>query len=155
MSKRRMRLWALFTGVMIACAAPAPEAQAQDKARAVEPQVLIKNVRVWDGKADSVSAATNVLVTGNKISKIGNGASAGPGATIIDGGGRTLMPGLIDMHSHLAIQEGMLTGRNNYDQMAMGARAGKDMLGYLDQGFTTARDAGGNVLGLAKAVNNG
>ena len=65
------------------------------------------------------------------------------------------MPGLIDMHSHFAIQEGMLTGRHDYDQMAMGARAAKDMLGYLDQGFTTARDAGGNILGLAKAERNG
>ncbi len=77
MSKWRTPLWALFVGIAIACAAPGrPEAQAQDKARAAEPQVLIKNVRVWDGKADSVSAATNVLVTGNKITKIGNDAQS-------------------------------------------------------------------------------
>lgn len=73
----------------------------------------------------------------------------------IDGGGRTLMPGLIDMHSHLCIHEGMLDGRDNWDQMAIGAISQERMRSYLDQGFTTARDAGGNVLGLAKAVRLG
>jgi imidazolonepropionase-like amidohydrolase len=131
--------------------APAPALQDADEA----PQrVLITNVSVWDGKADRLAAGIDVLVEGKLIKQVGAGLDAA-GATVIDGGGRTLMPGLIDMHSHLAIQEGMLVGRNDYDQMAMGARAAKDMLGYLDQGFTTARDAGGNVLGLAKAVNAG
>lgn len=74
---------------------------------------------------------------------------------IIDGGGRTLMPGLIDMHAHLCIHEGMLDGRDNWDQMAMGAISQERLRSYLDQGFTTARDAGGNVLGLAKAVRLG
>jgi len=74
---------------------------------------------------------------------------------VIDGGGRTLMPGLIDMHAHLCIHEGMLDGRDDWDQMAIGAISQERMRSYLDQGFTTARDAGGNVLGLAKAVRLG
>lgn len=74
---------------------------------------------------------------------------------VIDGGGRTLIPGLIDMHSHLAIHEGMLDGRDDFDQMAIGAISQERMRSYLDQGFTTARDAGGNVLGLAKAERLG
>jgi imidazolonepropionase-like amidohydrolase len=74
---------------------------------------------------------------------------------VIDGGGRTLIPGLIDMHSHLAIHEGMLDGRDGFDQMAIGAISQERMRSYLDQGFTTARDAGGNVLGLAKAERLG
>ncbi len=36
-----------------------------------------------------------------------------------------------------------------------GARAHVSMMQYLDQGFTTARDAGCNILGIAKAINNG
>ncbi|NIP92256.1 MAG: amidohydrolase family protein, partial [Akkermansiaceae bacterium] len=62
------------------------------------------------------------------------------------------IPGLIDMHAHHAIHEGMLEGRNSYDQMAIGAISGERLRDYLDQGFTTTRDAGGNVSGLAKAV---
>jgi imidazolonepropionase-like amidohydrolase len=49
----------------------------------------------------------------------------------------------------------MLEGRNTYDQMAIGAISGLRLREYLDQGFTTSRDAGGNVLGLAKAVRLG
>lgn len=71
---------------------------------------------------------------------------------VIDGGGRTVIPGLIDMHSHLSIHEGMLDGRDDWDQMATGAISQERLRSYLDQGFTTARDAGGNVQGLAKAV---
>ncbi len=115
---------------------------------------LITNVNVWDGKADKAKAA-DVLIENNLIKEVKANIKAPAGATVIDGKGGTLIPGLIDMHSHLAIQEGMLAGRDGYDQMAMGARSGKDMIGYLDQGFTTARDAGGNILGLAKAVNKG
>ena len=79
---------------------------AQDDA----PQVLITNVSVWDGTSDAVQAGVDVLVEGNLIKEVGANLSAA-GATVIDGGGRTLMPGLIDMHSHLCFQEGMLTGR--------------------------------------------
>jgi imidazolonepropionase-like amidohydrolase len=39
-----------------------------------------------------------VLVRGNAIAAIGPGAAASASATVIDGGGRTLMPGLIDAH---------------------------------------------------------
>jgi imidazolonepropionase-like amidohydrolase len=119
------------------------------------PEILIKNVNVWDGNAKSLSNGKDVLIEGNLIKAVGSNLEAGDDATVIDGGGRTLMPGLIDMHSHLCIQEGMLVGRDGYDQMAMGARTAKSMIEYLDQGFTTARDVGCNVLGVAKAVNNG
>ena len=60
-----------------------------------------------------------MLIEGNLIKQVGPGLSA-DGAEVIDGGGRTLMPGLIDMHSHLAMQEGLYEGRDNWDQMAMG-----------------------------------
>jgi imidazolonepropionase-like amidohydrolase len=74
-------------------------------AHAAEPPALtlFENVRIFDGKSDALSASMNVLVRGNTIEKIskdpipidGNAA-----AKIIAGGGRTLMPGLIDAHWH-------------------------------------------------------
>ncbi|MCP3994965.1 MAG: amidohydrolase family protein, partial [bacterium] len=112
-------------------------------------QVLIKNVNVWDGTSDGLQNGMNVLIEGNLVKEISSGASAGPGATVIDGGGRTLMPGLIDMHSHLCIRDGMTFFRDAYDQMAAGANTAHALLEYLDQGFTTARDTGCNILGIA------
>ena len=115
---------------------------------------LIKDVKVFDGTSDQLKDGP-VLIENNLIKSIGPGSRAPAGAVQIDGKGGTLMPGLIDMHSHLVIHEGMLDGRDNLDQIAIGAIAVEKMRDYLDQGFTTARDAGGNTLGLAKAVRQG
>jgi imidazolonepropionase-like amidohydrolase len=118
-------------------------------------QTLIKNVKVWDGTSKNLSKTQDVLIEGELIKSIGTGLAVAADVEVIDGKGKTMIPGLIDMHSHLCIQEGMLVGRDAYDQMAMGARTAVSMGQYLDQGFTTARDAGCNILGVAKAVNNG
>ncbi len=119
------------------------------------PQTLIKNVKVWDGTSKKLSSPQDVLIEGELIKSIGKDLNANNDATVIDGNEMTMIPGLIDMHSHFCIQEGMLTGRDDYDQMTMGARAYVSMMQYLDQGFTTARSAGCNDLGIAKAINNG
>ena len=74
-------------------------------AQAAEPPAvtLFENVRIFDGKSDTLSASMNVLVRGNTIEKISKDPIAidgSPSAKIIAGGGRTLMPGLIDAHWH-------------------------------------------------------
>jgi imidazolonepropionase-like amidohydrolase len=116
-------------------------------------RTLFTNVMVWDGTAEGLVAA-DVLVEGNLIAGVGQGLSSS-GATVIDGGGRTLMPGLIDMHAHVCLQEGLVEGRTAWDQMAMGAMSAHFLMDYLDQGFTTARSAGCNDLGMAKAIRLG
>jgi len=131
--------------------APGTAAQAEDAPR----QVLFTNVKIFDGKSDTLAEGMSVLVEGNLIKKISAEAIDAPDAFTVDGDGRTLMPGLIDMHSHLCFRNGMLEFRDGYDQMAAGAYTGLAMREYLDQGFTTVRDAGCNILGVAKAVNNG
>ena len=73
----------------------APSAQAEEPS-----QVLFENVRVFDGTSDRLSSPTSVLVENNLIKAIGSSAGAGSQAVRIDGGGRTLMPGLIDNHTH-------------------------------------------------------
>ena len=113
--------------------------------------ILIKNVKVFDGTNEQLKDGP-VLIENNLVKSIGPVNKVPAGAVVIDGKGGTVMPGLIDMHAHHAIHEGMLEGRNSYDQMAIGAMSGERLRDYLDQGFTTTRDAGGNVSGLAKAV---
>jgi imidazolonepropionase-like amidohydrolase len=124
---------------------------AQDEAPT---QFLFTNVNVWDGTSGGLQKA-DVLIQGNLIAQVAPGIEAPSGATVIDGGGRTLMPGLIDMHSHLCFAEGVEEANSDYDQMAMGAFTGQFMVDYLQQGFTTARDAGCNILSIARAVNRG
>jgi imidazolonepropionase-like amidohydrolase len=119
------------------------------------PQTLFTNVNIFDGKSDKLAMGMSVLVEGNLIKQVGKNVKGRDDAKNIDGGGRTLMPGLIDMHAHLCLRDGMLTFRDDYDQMLAGANTAHVLLDYLDQGFTTARDAGCNVLSVAKGVNNG
>ena len=74
-------------------------------AHAAEPPALtlFENVRIFDGKSESLSENMNVLVRGNIIEKISKDPIATDGsssAKYIAGGGRTLMPGLIDAHWH-------------------------------------------------------
>ena len=57
-------------------------------------RTLITNVNVWDGTSDALRTGQDVLIEGNLIVQVGAGIRA-PGATVIDGGGGTLMPGLI------------------------------------------------------------
>ncbi|MEM8679801.1 MAG: amidohydrolase family protein, partial [Planctomycetota bacterium] len=114
-------------------------------------QILIENVKVFDGTHEQLKDGP-VLIEDNLIKSIGPTTAPLTRAIRIDGRGGTVIPGLIDMHAHHAIHEGMLEGRDAYDQMAIGAMSAERLRDYLDQGFTTTRDAGGNVSGLAKAV---
>jgi len=65
---------------------------------------LFQNVRIFDGKKGELSPPSSVLIRGNKIERISQTPISVEGAggerTTIDGGGRTLMPGLIDAHFH-------------------------------------------------------
>src|SRR5262245_58760080 len=70
---------------------------------ASEPVTLFQNVRIFDGKSGKLSAPSYVLVRGNVIEKISTTplpTDRRADTVLIDGGGRTLMPGLIDMHWH-------------------------------------------------------
>jgi imidazolonepropionase-like amidohydrolase len=145
-----MKLTTLLASTAVAVSA-ALAAQAEDAPR----QVLFTNVNVFDGVIDGLMENASVLVEGNLIKAISTDPTSAEGAYVVDGEGRTLMPGMIDMHSHLCLRDGMLTFRDNYDQMTAGANTAHVLLEYLDQGFTTARDAGCNVLSIAKSVNNG
>jgi imidazolonepropionase-like amidohydrolase len=143
-----MQPFLLMTVVIVTLSLPV-------SAQEVGKQTLFTNVNVFDGKSDQLAMGQDVLVEGNLIAEVATKISAPDGATVIDGGGRTLMPGLIDMHSHLATGEGLPDGRDEWDAYAIGAVAGRNLVTLLDQGFTTTRGAGGPELGLAKAVNAG
>jgi imidazolonepropionase-like amidohydrolase len=60
--------------------------------------ILFQDVRVFDG--ERVSTNRDVLVADGRIARIGSGIASPAGATIVDGKGKTLLPGLIDSHTH-------------------------------------------------------
>ena len=118
-------------------------------------QILFQDVRVFDGVSDKLSRSTNVLVEDNMIKSISPDAKASSGATVIDGGGRVLMPGLIEAHSHLLLSgvsiPEVLFEQESYMQI-QGANMAREM---LMNGVTTTRDMAGNIFGLKRAIDNG
>ena len=130
---------------------------AQAFAQETEPknQVLIQNVMVFDGVNDKLSAKTNVLIEDNKISRISPTAVAINEATIIDGGGRVLMPGLIDSHAHLMFSgvtfPEILFQRPSYGTIQSTLIARDTLM----NGVTTVRDLAGDVFGLKRAIDDG
>ena len=118
------------------------------------PQLLITNVNLWDGKSDTLDVDVDVLIEANLIKQIGKDIKA-PEAKVIEGGGRVLMPGLIDMHTHLMFRYGVTVMRNDFDAQAAGAAAFEGLQRYMQMGYTTVRDVGGNSLGLAKNIAEG
>ena len=126
----------------------------QSTAQEVQTEILFRNVRVFDGTSGRLSESPNVLVHGIKIAAIG-GSPDSPGATVIDGGGRTLMPGLIDAHTHIMFasmpQVALMTSDLGFVNLA----AGKAATEMIMRGYTSIRDLGGPVFGLKAAIDAG
>jgi len=122
---------------------------------AQESRTVIRNVRIWDGTSDALSAPSSILVSGEMIERIATGEITEEGASVIDAGGRIVIPGLMDMHTHLSIIDGSSRLRDDLDWMYVGAVAGDEAERMLMRGFTTVRDLGGPTVGLAQAIDEG
>lgn len=148
---RRGALAVLWSAVM-ATAAPLA---AQD---APAPEVVFANVRVFDGTADQLSGPTTVVVRGNTIAAIGpDAAPASPDATVIDGTGQTLMPGLIDNHVHMMFNSlspaQMAAPDMSLEKIVqLSAEQSRAM---LLRGFTAVRDVGGPSFMLKRLIDSG
>ncbi len=120
-------------------------------------EIVFRDVRVFDGQRDQLSEATNVTVAGNVIRSIAKASltAGGDGVRVIDGGGRVLMPGLIDAHAHLAFAtiplSQILLASTEYVAIRGAVAAGE----MLMRGFTSARDCGGPVFGIKQAIDQG
>jgi imidazolonepropionase-like amidohydrolase len=119
---------------------------------------VFQNVRIFDGKGGQLSAPSNVLVRGNKIERISSARipiDQHAGTVLIDGGGRTLMPGLIDMHWHAMLVRPPVASLLTADVGYLNLLAGAEATATLLRGFTTVRDMGGPTFGLKQAIDEG
>jgi imidazolonepropionase-like amidohydrolase len=121
-----------------------------------EQSVLFSNVNVFDGVANTLHKNLNVLVVGNTIAEVSDKPITGVAKTLqIDGGGRTLMPGMIDVHSHLAITTALNDIHGNITPEENAIRTTVIARDFLADGFTTVRDVGGNTFGLKASIDSG
>ncbi len=120
--------------------------------------VLFENVCIFDGNESKLSPPCNVLVQGNTIQKISADpipVEKGANTLIIDGSGRTLMPGLIDAHVHTMMEsislQAAMTSEISYVALVAGNAAERQLL----RGFTSVRDMGGAAFALKRAIDDG
>src|SRR5262245_43548504 len=152
---RSLMLATLLLGLCQAGQAQQTSGAAPSAAGAI---TLFQNVRIFDGKSSTLSGPRNVLVRGNQIERISTSpipTDRSASTVLIDGGGRTLMPGLIDMHWHAMLVRPtvaqLLTGDIGHLNLVAGAEATDTLM----RGFTTVRDVGGPVFGLKRAIDEG
>lgn len=125
---------------------------------APKPVTVLSNVRIFDGKKGELSAPSHVLVRGGKIEKISTTpipTDRRADTVLIDGGGRTLMPGLIDMHWHTMLVRPSPTAVMANDIGYTNLVAGVEATDTLMRGFTTVRDLGGPAFSLKRAIDEG
>jgi imidazolonepropionase-like amidohydrolase len=114
-------------------------------AAAAEPSVIVvKAARLIDGRGGAPLAPAMVLVDGDRIAGVGQSLAVPAGARVIDLGGATLLPGLIDLHTHLTDRFGVhweevLTTTTPPEAALWGAKNARDT---LLAGFTTCREMG-------------
>jgi imidazolonepropionase-like amidohydrolase len=117
-------------------------------------KILLRQLRLFDGKADGLQNDIQVLVEANKIVSIDKTNSPPPAdVTVIDCGDRVLMPGMIDAHWHAIYAavplQVLLTGDPGIIFAASTAEAERTLM----RGFTTVRDLGGPVFTFKQAID--
>jgi len=150
MERSKKQLFLVASAVLVFLA---PLVHAQDEA---EPnRIMFTNVNVFDGVNDSLDMNTSVLVEGNIIKSVGSSITVPEGTEVIDGGGRTLMPGLIDGHAHIMINAHFDTVEKDMDQFDLAYRSVRVAERFLLDGFTAVRDMGGPTFALRRNIDNG
>jgi imidazolonepropionase-like amidohydrolase len=132
------------------------------------PFTVVKAGTLIDGKSDAPRRNQVIVIQGNRIENISDAASAKVpnGATVIDLSNATVLPGLIDSHTHIFLQ-GEDPAQGGYDANILkqslalrAARATVSVRRALEQGFTTLRDvetegAGYGDVGIKEAIEAG
>lgn len=132
-----------------------------------QPVTLVRAGNLFDSEAGRMVGPRDILIRGSRVAEVGQGIAAPEGATVIDLSRCSVIPGLIDGHTHLLLEQASgqgLTETTARDQGADGDvhrsfRGAARARQYLDAGFTTVRDLGNSGgyldLMLERAINEG
>lgn len=114
--------------------------------------LILTGASVIDGTGGPVLHDAAVTIQGDRIASVG--AVTAPDASIVtDLPGHTIVPGLIDAHSHMGLVD--LPAEGDRPLAVIAAQVFRNCELALDAGFTTVRDAGGVDGGVARAIEDG
>ena len=114
-----------------------------------------KNFELLDPEAGELRGGHELVVEGGTIKEVSSKPIKLASANVVDCGGRTVMPGLIDSHVHVVLSEVVIRNMESVPLTLMTARAASLMKGMIDRGFTSVRDTGGADWGLKEATEKG
>lgn len=117
--------------------------------------IIVKNVDVFDGMSPDIRENQHVVIEGNRVREVTSSIVASPNAHVIDGMGKTLMPGLIDAHYHACLVQVEGYVSQTLPPSLIYPAASRLLEDTLKRGFTSVRDAGGADFGLARATELG
>lgn len=118
-------------------------------------RIVFRNARLFDGLQRGLQPRATVVVEDGLIAVVTPGDLQVDDAQVFDLAGRTLMPGLIDAHVHVTATIPDFFKLSLMPQSLVTAQSKDVLVGMLDRGFTTVRDAGGADSGLVQAVESG
>src|SRR5215510_1763145 len=118
-------------------------------------QLHFKNFRLLEPAYGEVRGGYELLVEGAHVRELSERAIRSGQAEVVDCGGRTLTPGLIDCHVHVIHSEVNIRFLEAMPLTLLTARAAVRLRAMLDRGFTTVRDTGGCDWGIKAAVEQG
>jgi imidazolonepropionase-like amidohydrolase len=116
--------------------------------------------KLFDGLSETLSGRTEILIEGNRITRVERSVERPPGAEVVDLLARTVSPGFIDTHVHLTMDAANLA-RQTLESSASKALKGLSLAReYMRYGFTTLRDLGSAdpdwpTIDLRNAINAG
>ncbi|WP_442595067.1 amidohydrolase family protein [Parapusillimonas sp. JC17] len=114
--------------------------------------VLFKNGNLLDPAQSELLEGYDVLVEDGKVKEVSDKPLSSGTARVIDIAGKTIMPGLIDLHGHVMATQLNLSSQGFLPDALVMMRSVPIMAAMLRRGFTTLRDAGGAGWGLKCAV---
>jgi imidazolonepropionase-like amidohydrolase len=117
--------------------------------------LLFRNFQLLEPDVGALQAGFELLVEDETVREVADKPIKADTADVIDCGGRTLMPGLIDSHVHVMLSEVNIRYLESIPLTLMTARAARLMLAMLNRGFTSVRDTGGADWGMKTGVEQG
>lgn len=147
----------IVAGLIFLCAGSAITGSAQDASQGA---VVLRAARMFDATSERIRDDAIVVVQAGRIVGVGRDAAIPEGARTIDLGDATLLPGFIDVHSHLTLEPDENYYRKTLNELMrnpteMAFYAGANARRTLEAGFTTVRHVGAREfidVGLRNAI---
>ncbi|SAL46373.1 amidohydrolase [Caballeronia peredens] len=117
--------------------------------------LILKNARVLDADHERDDGRYSIVIEGDTIREVTREPVEASGAQVIDVGGRTVMPGMIDCHVHVIASVAHLGNNSRLPNTFAVLRAVPILAGMLNRGFTSVRDAGGADYALSRSIEDG